>query len=581
VLDDTILLPATRAIHLIGAIALTGSLVFRGVIAPYRAALVERASWLLALLGGTAWLTVQSDAMAGPETLPALLAAVAEVAADTLFGRTLLATLALLSIGLALARTRLLPLGALAACLAVALHEAAGHALAAAQPLLVATVVLHLLAAAIWLGGLLPLYLSIAGPDPARIARRFSVMAIPAVVVIAATGMAQAAQLIGGLPGFLGTAYGRLATLKLTLFLVLFLLAACNRFIGTAALERRNPDRRAIRRGIAVELLLGALVITAAATMSGLPPGVHEQPLWPLPVQPSLVAFEDPDLAAELNQALAILAAAAGLAAIGFARKRARWPAFVLATICAGVAVPHFDLLLIPASPTSFYQSPTGFAAAGIAQGIPLYAAHCANCHGPLGRGDGPQASADTPPADLTAWHLWDHSDGELYGWITQGIPSPRGGLSMPGFANQLDDDAVWALIDTIHAMNAGASMRNAGAWPHPIPTPDFETPGPDNRPLSPQDRLGQPLRIAFPPSRDIPGMPAIRLDNPPPELRAAFALLAGATPEALAGTSFLVDSAGWLRAWLRTDPTEADLRAAAAQLARPLATAPTTHHHH
>ena len=81
-----------------------------------------------------------------------------------------------------------------------------------------------------------------------------------------------------------------------------------------------------------------------------------------------------------------------------------RWPALVVAAITLALAIPHLDLLFVQAFPTSFYTSPTEFAATAIVHGAKLFAANCVVCHGAEGRGDGPAAkSLPWPPADLTA----------------------------------------------------------------------------------------------------------------------------------------------------------------------------------
>ncbi|HEV2546300.1 MAG TPA: cytochrome c [Stellaceae bacterium] len=102
-----------------------------------------------------------------------------------------------------------------------------------------------------------------------------------------------------------------------------------------------------------------------------------------------------------------------------------------------------------------------------------MYAEHCAPCHGVSGRGDGPLA-AGTPvrPADLTAAHIFEHSDGDLFWWISNGVSA--GG--MPGFAPQLDERERWDVINFIHAR---ASARQAAlgsavtSAPAPL-APDF-----------------------------------------------------------------------------------------------------------
>jgi len=117
---------------------------------------------------------------------------------------------------------------------------------------------------------------------------------------------------------------------------------------------------------------------------------------------------------------------------------KVRWPALLVAAITLALAIPHLDLLFVEAFPTSFYTSPTEFAATAIVRGAKLFAANCVVCHGAEGRGDGPSAkSLPWPPADLTAEHFWAHSDGELFWYLSHGFTAPDGSLAMPGFRNR------------------------------------------------------------------------------------------------------------------------------------------------
>src|SRR5262249_28085667 len=140
---------------------------------------------------------------------------------------------------------------------------------------------------------------------------------------------------------------------------------------------------------------------------------------------------------------------------------------------------------------------PTGFSAAAIAAGAALFPDHCAECHGPEGRGDGTRAkSSPIPPADLTAAHLWEHSDGELFWWLTHGIDSPEGGLPMPGFAASLSDDDRWALIDYVRAHNAGVSRAAAGQWPRAVAAPVFSVRCADGTAIGLADLRGRVVRL-------------------------------------------------------------------------------------
>ncbi|HEY2132136.1 MAG TPA: cytochrome c [Acetobacteraceae bacterium] len=346
---------------------------------------------------------------------------------------------------------------------------------------------------------------------------------------------------------------------------------------------------------VLAEVVLGAMVMLAASNLASLPPGMHEEPIWPFPVQLSLEAFQDPDLAWDVTQGLVLFGVGVALAFVGLFWRRVRWPAIVLGLGMGGIALPHARLLLVPAYPTSFYTSPTGFDAVGIADGARLFAQNCASCHGADGRGDGPLAKRlDIPPADLTAPHLWEHSDGELFWWLTHGIDSPRGGLAMPGFAATLDEGQRWAVIDDIRAHNAGVALGSAASWPDPVQAPALAADCGGGQVVQLSDLRGKVVRIVVGPAVSSPDVPTIFLDPgapkpdacvaAAPEVRAAYAIIAGVTPDALAGTSFLIDANGWLRELRRPDDpalTPATLAEAVRRFApQPLAAPAAAHHH-
>lgn len=76
--------------------------------------------------------------------------------------------------------------------------------------------------------------------------------------------------------------------------------------------------------------------------------------------------------------------------------------------------------------------------------GATLFAANCAACHGPGGRGDGLSAAAlNPPPRDLTSAAVQRESDGALFWKITQG----RGAMpAWPWLSERERWSLVWAL---------------------------------------------------------------------------------------------------------------------------------------
>jgi putative copper export protein/mono/diheme cytochrome c family protein len=594
-----IIVAVLRGVHLAALLSLFGTLLFLVVVAPaattagaIRTRLllqrVARGSAACALLAGMAWLIVAGAAIAGTRGIAMTLHALPVVALQTQFGQWVLLRLGLLIAVLMLPLAKRLPrAGAIVlAGAVVAVQPLIGHAGAIGGGLgieLIASEALHLFAAGAWLGGLLPLYvaISILPVEAATAAcRSFTPIGVSAVVVLAGTAVVQIAEFIGGVPGLFGTVYGHIALVKIGLFLVLLLLAALNRFVLTERIAGAAPvtARRHMRRSIAAETVLGGLVVITAGFLASSTPGIHDQPVWPFAWRPSLDAFADPDLRRELIFALLAIVAAIVMAATGLIWRLARWPALALSVVILAVAVPHLDLLFVVAYPTSFFTSPTEFAATAIVHGAKLFAANCVTCHGAEGRGDGPAArSLPLRAADLTAEHFWAHSDGELYWYISHGFRAEDGAVAMPGYAGVLSNGARWDLIDYLRARNAGESMRKSRQWLHPLPVPQFDAECTDGRTIDRDDLHGRVLHIIAASGDELaePTSPAnadattiFVARHPPatpsrsaciasePETWTALAIILGQSPDALAGSQILVDQNAWLRAaWRPGDP--------------------------
>jgi putative copper resistance protein D len=149
--------------------------------------------------------------------------------------------------------------------------------------------VLHLVAAAAWLGGLLPLILLLASlrrPDvPAQamiasaICQRFSNLGIFSVLALLVSGLTNTWFLVGDSQGLTGTSYGRLLSLKLLLFLGMVCLAAANRQYLMPRLTSGAPGAGGalarIARNAALELFLGLAVIMVVAALGVTPPATE------------------------------------------------------------------------------------------------------------------------------------------------------------------------------------------------------------------------------------------------------------------------------------------------------------------
>jgi copper resistance protein D len=448
--------------------------------------------------------------------------------------------------------------------------------------------VLHLIAAAAWVGTLLPLALLLRATrrehepvwlEVAQIAvLRFSALGVAAVATIFVTGLVNTWFLAGSIPALLGTEYGRLLLVKIALFLAMVAFAAVNRFWLRPRLFVSGKSIDALRqigRNAALEAGLGWIVLIVVAALGTLPPGLHEQPVWPFSVRLDSGIFSEPDLY------IAILFGI-GWIAFGITMRRFRWPAIAVGVVILGLEA--WRLPFPEAYPTTFFGSPTGFSTESIATGESLFAANCAACHGTEGHGDGPAAaSLKTMPADLTADHIYEHPDGDLFWWITHGIDS-----GMPAFGDQLDEQSRWSLIDFIHANADAMRLRMFGnGTTAAFPTPDFSVECPDGstapvgelRPqilhlvlagpgledwlhaVAERDRAAKLRTIVV--ASDPGFAKAMSLcASQEPETFAVFSHYRGAEP--VEGTELLVDSAGELRAMWR-DEDLANSRAAEA----------------
>lgn len=96
-----------------------------------------------------------------------------------------------------------------------------------------------------------------------------------------------------------------------------------------------------------------------------------------------------------------------------------------------------------------------------IAAGMQTYGQHCQKCHGENGDGKGPKAAElSVAPGDFTdVGKMRDLTDGELFWEIT------KGRRPMPAFADKLNDQERWEVVDFIRTFAARA-VRGAPSQP-------------------------------------------------------------------------------------------------------------------
>jgi putative copper export protein len=128
----------------------------------------------------------------------------------------------------------------------------------------------HLLAVAVWVGGLVAL-VSLGRRVTTATVRRFSALALRAVVVIAVTGALEALGEVPGRAGLLRTDYGRTLLVKLGFAAGVLLLAAVVRLRLLPRAHEEHPPRR-LRRLVSVEAAGALAVVLVAAVLANTVP---------------------------------------------------------------------------------------------------------------------------------------------------------------------------------------------------------------------------------------------------------------------------------------------------------------------
>jgi copper resistance protein D len=250
---------------------------------------------IVALLSGVSLLLAVTANMAGSAAAALDPNTISTVLFDTSFGLVwcwrLLFALLLIGACLApLARRRMPAILVLSLLLLVSLGWV-GHAVegqGVARFVHQINQMVHLLAAGLWLGGLVPLTWllgrarSPSGAAWISVARdvvpRFSHMGYVAVALLAATGAINTLLLVGSVEALAGTPYGRLLSLKILLFLVMVVLALINRFRLLPRLRREpqpSAPLAALARSVLFEQALGFAVLAVVSVLGTWPPAIH------------------------------------------------------------------------------------------------------------------------------------------------------------------------------------------------------------------------------------------------------------------------------------------------------------------
>jgi copper resistance protein D len=301
-----------RAVHFAATAVVAGSLIFRAAVAgpvlrsgAAGAELLRRqtlrVTWsglAVSVASGVIWLLLQAASMSGLPFAEAMTPGVlSTVLNETQFGlvsEIRLAFAAVLAGCLArdqFARARWLGLASAIGLIAAIAWTGHGGSTGGPSGIVHLTGdLLHLVAAAAWLGGLTSLVLLLGaarGTDDGSISlaagttKRFSTLGIVSVGTLFLTGTVNAWFLVGSPNALIATEYGRLLALKIGLFAVMLAFAVVNRFWLTPIL--RSPAESPARlhalgqltRNSKIEIVLGLAIFAIVGVLGTLHPAIH------------------------------------------------------------------------------------------------------------------------------------------------------------------------------------------------------------------------------------------------------------------------------------------------------------------
>jgi putative copper resistance protein D len=313
-----------RAIHFAAMLSVAGTVFFVAFVADpicgvpnknsqFAVRVRTNLSWttwvslLVGIISGAGWLILLAARLSG-QKIPAVLTGgpLWTVLSQTDFGKVWVVRLflsGLLAGALILAATMRRPHTRVSSGLTVVLAASligtlswAGHAAANMDSDFKGSVHLigdsfHLIAAAAWVGALLPLAILLNATiqkhstHSLAVARaailRFSTLGMISVATVLITGIYNSWMLAGSVGGLLYSDYGHLLLIKVALFFVMLCVAAANRLqltpllMGSTISSAQDAALR-LRRNAVIEAAIGVVIIMIVATLGTMNPSLEE-----------------------------------------------------------------------------------------------------------------------------------------------------------------------------------------------------------------------------------------------------------------------------------------------------------------
>ncbi|MCY3569197.1 MAG: cytochrome c [Chloroflexi bacterium] len=136
-------------------------------------------------------------------------------------------------------------------------------------------------------------------------------------------------------------------------------------------------------------------------------------------------------------------------------------------TFVALIALATLAILPVACGESETVAAPSGEQSSDIREtrsGEQIFAMTCASCHGSEGEGAdnwmvrGEDGRLPPPPLNGDG-HTWHHSDGVLYGIVSDGGLGLGFGSNMPAFKDQLTGDQIIAVLEYVKTLWEGKEL--------------------------------------------------------------------------------------------------------------------------
>jgi len=345
----------------------------------------------------------------------------------------------------------------------------------------VAPYALHILLAGAWFGAL-PAFLYIvmnqcnseqaSSQLTATYLKKFSTIALPLMLLLAATGLFVADRMIEeDYYALVSSAYGWLLNAKLAILAIILVIAYQARYQWLPLLSQATNTEQIkaniahLGRWVRVEFMLALVLVLLATILANTLPAKHAViDHWPYSFRFSIGGtWEEPNVQELFWIGIALCMLALCMIGIGIKnnwnrKKKILAPAILMTTALA-IALPP---LAMDAYPETYRKPTVPFDVISISNGSQLFAEHCTSCHGPQGKGTEVILDPEIKdPTDLlTEPHTAKYTVGNVFHWLSHGIP----GTNMPGFSAKLSEEERWDLINYLHALSRGFDARLLGS---------------------------------------------------------------------------------------------------------------------